>query len=156
MGKIDLASVPGKTGSGYPAPWGAQFAGRTNWRLGDAGGLTQFGVTRTEVAPQSASSLRHWHVNQDEFILVLEGELVLEMDSGETLMGPGDCAAFPAGVEDGHCMVNRTDSPATFLCIGTRTPEETAYYPGIDMKVEAGPDGFAYQHLDGTPYPTNS
>ena len=156
MGKIDLDRVPARTASSYPQPWAAAVAGRTSWKLGDAAGLSQFGATLTEMLPGSRSSLRHWHAEQDEFIVMLDGELVLEMDSGETVMRAGDCAAFPAGVADGHCMVNRSDRPGRFICIGTRTDTDTGHYPGIDLKAEVRGKDTVFTRCDGTPYPKNT
>ena len=115
MPKLDLTRVPEKTGSIYPAPYAEQMAGRRSLRLGQAGGLTQFGVNLVTLDPGARSSLRHWHQNEDEFVMVTEGLLMLVQDGGETLMGPGECAAFPAGDRDGHCFVNRSDQVGRFL-----------------------------------------
>lgn len=150
MGKLDLSQIPPRRGSGYPKPWGDQFGGREVLAVGKASGLTQFGANIVTLDPGAASSLRHYHMEQDEFVIVLEGELTLRMDNGDTPMGPGDCAAFPAGVTDGHCMVNLSDASARFFVVGTHTPTETAYYSDVDMMVTAGPDGFAYTRKDGS------
>ncbi|MDP3960050.1 MAG: cupin domain-containing protein, partial [Pseudorhodobacter sp.] len=110
MPVIDLATVPLKTGSIYPEPYASQMAGRSSLRLGDAGGLTQFGANLVILAPGAKSSLRHWHAAEDEFVMVTQGECVLVQDAGETVMHPGDCAAFPAGNPDGHHFLNRTQA----------------------------------------------
>jgi uncharacterized cupin superfamily protein len=152
MPKIDLAKVPVKTGSIYPEPYAAQMQGRSSLRLGQAGGLTQFGANLVILAPGARSSLRHWHRNEDEFVMVTEGECVLVQDAGETLMLPGDCAAFPAGDPDGHCFINRSSAEARFLVVGTKAPSEVATYSDVDMVVamEGGSARFAYK--DGTPW----
>jgi uncharacterized cupin superfamily protein len=152
MPKIDLAKVPVKTGSIYPEPYAAQMQGRSSLRLGQAGGLTQFGVNLVILAPGARSSLRHWHRNEDEFVMVTEGECVLVQDAGETLMLPGDCAAFPAGDPDGHCFINRSSAEARFLVVGTKAPSEVATYSDVDMVVvmEGGSARFTYK--DGTPW----
>jgi uncharacterized cupin superfamily protein len=152
MPKIDLAKVPVKTGSIYPEPYAAQMQGRSSLRLGQAGGLTQFGVNLVILAPGARSSLRHWHRNEDEFVMVTEGECVLVQDAGETLMLPGDCAAFPAGDPDGHCFINRSTTEARFLVVGTKAPSEVATYSDVDMVVvmEGGSARFTYK--DGTPW----
>jgi uncharacterized cupin superfamily protein len=152
MPKIDLAAVPVKTGSIYPAPYAAQMAGRRSLRLGRAGGLTQFGVNLVILEPGARSSLRHWHRNEDEFVMVLEGRLVLIEDAGETELAPGDCAAFPAGVPDGHCLVNRTASQARFLVVGTSAPHEVATYSDVDLMVELEGDTATFTRRDGSPY----
>lgn len=152
MPKIDLASVPVKTGSLYPAPYAARMAGRSSLRLGQAGGLTQFGANLVTLDPGARSSLRHWHLHEDEFVMVIDGALVLIEDAGETAMDAGDCAAFPAGVPDGHCIVNRSDTVARFLVVGTKAPREEATYSDIDMKVTLADGGATFTRKDGTPY----
>jgi uncharacterized cupin superfamily protein len=136
MPVIDLASVPVKTGSIYPEPYASMMAGRSSLRLGDAGGLTQFGVNLVTLQPGALSSLRHWHLNEDEFVMVTEGECTLVQDAGETVMRPGDCAAFPAGNPDGHHFINRTDAVARFLVVGSKAPREVATYSDVDLRVE--------------------
>jgi uncharacterized cupin superfamily protein len=126
---------------------------RSYLKLGDAGGLTQFGANITILEPGGVSSMRHWHTSQDEFVMVTRGEVVLVNDDGETVMAEGDCAAFPAGVENGHHFLNRSDHEARFLVIGTRTPHETAYYSDVDMMV-VDVDGVAtYTRKDGSAIP---
>jgi uncharacterized cupin superfamily protein len=151
MPKIDLDKVPVRTGSSYPAPHDAAVEGRSGQRLGDAGGLTQFGVTLTRLAPGAASSLRHWHEKQDEFIIVTEGELTLVEDGGETVLKAGDCAAFPAGVANGHCVQNLTDKPGAFFVVGAKTPQETAWYSDIDMKLDVHGEKMRFTRRDGSP-----
>ena len=150
MSVLDLARVPLKTGSIYPSPYAEMMAGRSSLRLGEAGGLTQFGVNLVTLAPGAMSSLRHWHLNEDEFVMVTNGECVLVQDAGETVMRPGDCAAFPAGKPDGHHFLNRSDQPAQFLVVGTKAPREVATYSDVDMMVhqEKGTARFTYK--DGT------
>ncbi len=152
MPKIDLATVPVRTGSIYPEPYAAQMRGRSSLRLGQAGGLTQFGANLVILAPGARSSLRHWHRHEDEFVMVTQGECVLVQDAGETVMRPGDCAAFPAGDPDGHCLVNRSKAEARFLVVGTRAPSEVVTYSDVDMMVvmEGGDARFTYK--DGTPW----
>lgn len=151
MPKIDIDRVPVKTGSIYPPPYDAMMAGRTSLRLGQAGGLTQFGVNLVTLAPGALSSLRHWHAEEDEFVMVTEGECVLIEDAGETLMRAGDCAAFPAGVPDGHHFVNRSAAPARFLVVGSRAAREVATYSDIDMMVTVEGGRAAFTRKDGGP-----
>ncbi len=147
MPKIDLAKVPVKTGSVYPSPYAEMMAGRSSLRLGDAGGLTQFGVNLVTLEPGALASLRHWHLKEDEFAIVLEGALFLIEDEGETPMRPGDCAAWKAGVANGHHFVNRSDRPARFLVIGSRIADEVASYADVDMKIHmnGGKPRFTYR-----------
>lgn len=151
MPKLDLTQVPVKSGSIYPAPYAEMMAGRTSLRLGDAGGLTQFGVNLVTLQPGALSSLRHWHLNEDEFVMVTAGECVLVQDEGETAMRAGDCAAFPAGDGNGHHFINRSDAPATFLVVGTKAAHEVCTYSDVDLKVEMGGGKAHFTHKDGSP-----
>ena len=151
MSRLDLSSIPVQTGTGYPDPFAEAVNGRSKQALGDAGGLTQFGVNLVELKPGAASSQRHWHSHEDEFVMVVSGELTLVTDEGETLMRAGDCAAFPAGRPNGHHLINRGWGNALFLCVGSRFQEDRALYPDIDLVHESKTD--SYFHRDGTPYP---
>jgi uncharacterized cupin superfamily protein len=151
MPKLDLSRIERRRGSVYPGKLDATMDGRSSLRLGDAGGLTQFGVNLVQIEPGGMSSLRHYHMEQDEFLMMTSGTLVLVDDDGEHEMQPGDCASFPAGDPNGHHLINRTDAPATFLVVGTRTPTETAYYSDIDMMVKQDASGFAFTRKDGSP-----
>lgn len=152
MPVIKLDTVPVRTGSIYPAPYAEMMKGRSSLRLGDAGGLTQFGANLVTLEPGALSSLRHWHENEDEFVMVTEGECTLIQDEGETIMRPGDCAAFPAGDRNGHHFINRSDRVARFLVVGTRAPREVAHYSDVDMclRLEGGKAEITYR--DGTPW----
>jgi uncharacterized cupin superfamily protein len=155
MPVIDPRKVPVKTGTIYPEPYAAMMNGRSSLRLGEAGGLTQYGVNLVMLEPGAMSSLRHWHHNEDEFVWIVEGDCTLVQDQGETVMRPGDCAAFPAGDPDGHHFVNRTDKVAKFLVVGTKAPQETAVYADVDMMVHmtTGLGGKAeFTYKDGTPW----
>ena len=151
MPKIDIAAVPQRKGSDYPAPLDAPCAGRVRQRLGDAGGITDFGVNLTRLPPGNWSSQRHWHSHEDEFVYVLEGEVTLIEDGGETVLRAGDCAAFPKGTGNGHHLINRSDVMAVYLEIGTRRPADVTVYSDIDMTI-ASSDG-RFMHKDGAPYP---
>ncbi len=153
MPKIDIGKVAVDTRTGYPEPFRRAVVGRERQRLGNAVGLDQFGVNLSRLKPGAASSQRHWHQNEDEFVYVLEGELMLVEDGGETVLKPGDAAGWKAGVANGHCLVNRTDRDAVYLEIGSRAARETATYPDIYMRAERDNTGMRYVHRDGTPYP---
>jgi uncharacterized cupin superfamily protein len=152
MGVIDQTRARVKTGSIYPEPYASQMAGRSSLRLGEAAGLTQFGANLVTLAPGARSSLRHWHKAEDEFVMVLDGALVLLQDEGEYHLGPGDCAAWKAGDPNGHCLVNRTDTPARFLVVGSRAPHEVATYSDVDMVMELKDGAMTLTHRDGTPW----
>jgi len=152
MPKIEIASLPVATRTGYPPPHDARVAGRSRKRLGDAVGLDQFGVNLTTLEPGSASSLRHWHENEDELVYVLEGELTLIEDEGETVLRPGDAAGFKAGVANGHCLVNRSQRDAVFLEVGSRAKGERVRYPDVDLAAAKDETGVRYTRKDGTPF----
>jgi uncharacterized cupin superfamily protein len=150
--RIDSKTVPAVTGSRYPAPFDAPCAARVRVPLGDAAALTDFGVNLLKLPPGAWSSQRHWHSSEDEFVYVLEGEVVLITDAGEETLRPGDCAGFKAGVKDGHHLQNRSKGPVVLLEVGSRRPaEDEGEYPDIDLRFLKGDAGFA--RMDGTPYP---
>jgi uncharacterized cupin superfamily protein len=151
MKKIDAANLPVQSGSGYPSPLDQPCAGRQRTRLGDAAGLTQFGVNLLRLPAGAWSSQRHWHSVEDEFTYVLEGEVVLVTDEGEEVLRAGDCAGFRAGDANGHHFQNRSDADVVLLDIGSRRPEADAVdYPGLDLILAAGDR--MYRHRDGSPY----
>jgi uncharacterized cupin superfamily protein len=153
MPKIDIAKIPVDNVTNYPDPFWQPIEGRGRKRLGNAIGLTQFGVNLTTLKPGTWSSQRHWHRNEDEFIYVLQGELVLREDHGETVLKPGDAAGWKAGGRVGHCLINRSDRDAVYIEVGTRTAVETAVYPDIDMRAERDKNGSRYLKKTGEPYP---
>ncbi len=152
MGVIDQSKLPVRTGTIYPEPYASQMAGRSSLRLGDAAGLTQFGANLVILQPGARSSLRHWHRNEDEFVMVTEGELILVQDEGEYVMRPGDCAAWPAGDSNGHCFLNRTDREARFLVVGTKSPDEVVTYSDVDFVIAMEDARRASATSDGTPW----
>ena len=150
MKKIDVGAAPVHKGCGYPPPFDGPCRERVRHALGDAAGLTQFGVNLQRLPPGTWSSRRHWHTAEDEFVWVLQGEVVLVTDAGEELLTAGDCAGFKAGVADGHHLQNRSNNDALILEIGSRRPEEDIVaYPGIDLRWS---DKSGYAHKDGIPY----
>ncbi|MFO1415152.1 MAG: cupin domain-containing protein [Burkholderiales bacterium] len=150
MPKIDVSQVPVRIGAGYPAPHDGACAGRTRKRLGDAGGLRDFGVNLMTLPPGRWSSQRHWHSHEDEFVHVLEGELTLVEDGGEVVLRAGDCAAFPKGTGNGHHLQNRGSSVAVYLEVGSRHPDDLTTCSDIDL-MSSNQDG-AFVHKDGSPY----
>jgi uncharacterized cupin superfamily protein len=151
MPKLDLTAVPARTGTNYPEQFAGPMKDRIRQRLGDAAGLTQFGVNLLQLSPGAWSAQRHWHSHEDEFVYIVSGEVVLITNEGEQTLRAGDCAGFPAGAPNGHHLVNRSGAMAVCLEVGSRDPERDAVdYPDIDMVCQASSDG--YQHRDGTPY----
>jgi uncharacterized cupin superfamily protein len=153
MPKIDIAKLPVEANTNYPDPFWKAVVGRERKRLGNVVGLSQFGVNLTTLKPGAWSSQRHWHANEDEFIYVLSGELVLCEDHGETVLKPGEAAGWKANSRVGHCLINRTQRDAVYIEVGTRATHETAVYPDIDMRCERDKTGMRYMKKTGEPYP---
>ena len=152
MPKIDLTKLQPRESTSYPDAFKPVVKGREKTALGNAADLSQFGVNLTRLKPGAASALRHWHENEDEFVYMLAGELVLIEDGGETIMRPGDCAGFKANVANGHHLVNRTQRDALYLEIGTRAKSERAHYPDVDLEFERDETGVRILHKNGEPY----
>jgi uncharacterized cupin superfamily protein len=149
---VRLEEVIRKTSTGYPAPYNEQVSGRARAVLGNVFGLDQFGVNVVTLAPGAWSSHRHWHEREDEFIYVLEGELVLADDAGDHLMTPGMCAGFKAGNGNGHHLKNLSDQPTSYLEVGTRLLDDKAHYSDIDMLAIKENGGFRFTKRDGSAF----
>lgn len=145
---LDPTTVEAARGTTYPPEFDAACAARAKRRVGDALGLRAFGVNLVTLPPGTASSQRHWHSRQDEFVYVVEGEATLITDAGEQTLGPGMAAGFPAGRADGHHLVNRTEADVVYLEVGDRPPNDDVDYPDIDMLRR----GDRFVRRDGTPY----
>jgi uncharacterized cupin superfamily protein len=149
MPRIDISKIPAQPIASYPSEFAPTISGREKQRLGDAVGLTQFGVNITRIKPGSASALRHWHENEDEFIYMLEGELVLQENDGETVLKPGDAAGFKANSGNGHCLINRGNRDAVYLEVGTRARSERVHYPDVDFFMERDESGRRWYRKSG-------
>jgi uncharacterized cupin superfamily protein len=151
MSTLDAKSVKPRIGTNYPPLYAGVVAGRAKRVLGDVFGLTQFGVNLTTLEPGAWSSQRHWRAREDEFIHVVDGEITLVDDAGEHVLVQGMCAGFRAGVANGHCLMNKTGAPATYAEIGTRSADEVATYPDIDMKAVKVNGKYLMTKKDGSP-----
>ncbi|HFQ14826.1 MAG TPA: cupin domain-containing protein [Rhodobacteraceae bacterium] len=152
MPKIDIAAVPVRRATIYPEPFAGRTKGRSKQALGSAGGLSQFGVNLSRLAPGAASALKHWHENEDEFVFIVEGVATLIEGDRETPLAAGEAAAFKAGVETGHHIVNRSERDVVFLEIGSRASAERAHYPDDDLVFERINSTFRFSRRNGTPY----
>ncbi len=150
---LDPATLTPRTSSGYPEPYRSRVLPREKRALGDALGITQFGVNLTTLPPGKESSMRHWHTKEDEFIFILEGEVVLITNEGEQSLTPGMCAGFPAGVENGHQLVNRSSEPAKYLEMSNRDKSDAAFYSDVDLAYFRKPDGtVGFTRKDGSEF----
>lgn len=148
----ELPVNKGSDGISYPAPFDKGCDLFEAVSLGDAIGLTQFGVNIEKLLPGGMSSQRHWHENEDEFLYVLIGEVVLVENDAETVLNEGQAAGWKAGDSTAHHLINRTDEPAFLLIIGTRADSETVHYPDIDLHYSRKDGERQFTHKDGTPY----
>jgi uncharacterized cupin superfamily protein len=145
---LDPMSLPPRTSSGYPEPYRSRVLPREKRALGDACGISKFGVNHTTLPPGKESSMRHWHTHEEEFIFVLSGEVVLRTDAGEQVLKAGMCAGFPVSADgktgDGHQLINRSGEPAVYLEISNRDKADSACYPDVDLHFNgaASPDMF--------------
>ncbi len=146
------AAVDGRRGTIYPTQFKDGLDGRIKRALGDAGGLSQFGVNLTTLEPGAISAQRHWHSSEDEFVYILDGTLTLVTDAGEEQLSAGMAAAFPAGDANGHQIVNRSNAAATYLEIGTRMQEDDVVYSDIDLRMEKRDGQRTFKHRNGGPY----
>lgn len=149
MPKLDLDAIERTNRTGYPPPYDSPMAKRHYRRIAPAAGIQDFGVSHVVLEPGGISSQRHWHEDEDEFVIMLEGEAVLVEDEGETIMRPGDLAAFPKGVANGHRLVNRSTAPCVFVAIGKWATTD-CHYPDIDLHLDGATSRFTRK--DGTPY----
>jgi uncharacterized cupin superfamily protein len=148
MPKIDLESIEQVNRTGYPPPFDREVQGRWYRRIAPATGLTAFGVSHVVLKPGAWSSQRHWHVGEDEFLVMVTGEAVLVDDEGEHILRPGDCAAFPMNDGNGHHLQNRGEEDCVFVVVGAGE-NQGGDYSDIDMRFT--PDD-GYVHKDGRPY----
>ena len=148
MPKIDLDAVPQVNRTGYPPEHAAQVSGRWYRRLSPASGITQFGASHVVLKPGAWSSQRHWHDDEDEFLVMLSGEAVLVEDEGSTVLRPGDICAWPKGNGNGHHLRNESRADCSFVVIGSGAGGGGGY-SDIDMMFTADS---RYVRKDGTPY----
>lgn len=149
---LDPADLPAQRGTTYPEPFRARVAPRSKKKLGDALGLTQFGVNLVTLEPGGQSALRHWHTREDEFIYLLAGEVVLVTDAGEQILRAGQCAGYAAGARDAHHFINRSREPAQYLEIGSRFDDDIAHYPDDDLMWAVRDGRQVPARKDGRPY----
>ena len=149
---LDPATVEEIRRSGYPEPYRSRMGDRAKRRLGDACGLTRFGVNLVTLGPGGQSALRHWHTIEDEFVYVLSGEVVLISDEGEQILRAGNCAGYPAGKRNAHHFVNRSSASAQYLEVGSRIEGDNAFYPDDDLMWGFDENGEYAAHKNGQRY----
>ena len=148
MPKLDLDAIPQTNKTGYPPEYADKVQGRWYRRMAPASGITDFGYSHVTLKPGAWSSQRHWHEGEDEFVVILAGEAVLVENDGETVMRPGDIAAWPKGTANGHVLINRSDADCVFIAVG-RPAETACHYPDIDMHLS---DDGKFRRKDGSDF----
>jgi uncharacterized cupin superfamily protein len=152
-GGIYPREIEPRTGTGYPEPYQENVAARSKRVLGDAFGLSRYGVNLVELSPGTWSSQRHWHTQEDEFIYVVSGELTLVSDAGDQTLTAGMVAGFPASDPDGHHLINKGEETAVYLEIGDRNPQDEVFYPDIDLLYKLNEEGrHQFTNREGAPY----
>ena len=125
---------------------------RAKRRLGDACGLTRFGVNLVTLGPGGQSALRHWHTLEDEFVYVLTGEVVLVTNDGEQTLRPGMCAGYPAGRRTRITSSTAARRPRPISRVGNRAEGDNAFYPDDDLMWVEDENGVFAAHKDGRRY----
>jgi uncharacterized cupin superfamily protein len=136
----------------YPPALSSRVEGREKRPLGDLFGLTRFGVNLTVLRPGAASSLRHAHSRQDEFVYILQGRPTLHTDEGRQELSAGMCAGFRAGTGNAHSLINESGEIVVYLEIGDRSPGDEVTYPDDDLLAQLVDGVWVFSHKDGTPY----
>lgn len=149
-GKLNLDTIPEDHSADYPPPHQAVTQGRSIKNLHDAAGLDQLDAKMVTLQPGAKSALLHWHEHQDEMVIVTSGVCTLVHNAGEIDLETGECAAFPAGIDDAHTFVNHTDFPVSFVVIGPVSDSQTVHYPDDDLMLEIDGPAKAYSRIDGT------
>ncbi len=148
---IDPMTIEAGAGTLYPVHLDCPAETRIKRRLGDALGLTKFGVNLSILPPGAWSAFRHWHEQEDEFVYILEGEATLVTDAGEQILGPGSAAGFPGGKADGHVLKNNSENNVVYLEVGNRFDDEDVHYPDVDLHLEKRPGKLQYYDKKGNP-----
>ena len=141
MPKVDLSKIAQTNATGYLPPLDQPVAGRWYRRVGPPNGLTDFGVSHVRLDPGAWSSQRHWHVGEDELVVMIEGEAVLVEEGARTLLRAGDLATFAKGVANGHHLVNESEAPCLFVAVG-KMAKSDCHYPDIDLHLDGATDAY--------------
>jgi uncharacterized cupin superfamily protein len=136
----------------YPPMLAARVKGREKRPLGDLFGLTNFGVNLTRLPPGAASSLRHAHARQDEFVYILHGSPILHTDEGRLQLSPGMCAGFKAGTGNAHSLINESSEDVLYLEVGDRTEGDNVSYPDDDLCARFTGGAWVFTRKNGAPY----
>lgn len=109
-------------------------ARRINKSLGDATGITGFGIHHIEVPAGADSTEHHRHHHEDECVYVLSGRAVLTLDDETFELGPGDFVGLPAG-GPAHSLHNPGPDPLRCLVVGNRFAHDVGDYPRLAKRL---------------------
>ena len=133
--KRNALEASGHVATAYPEAFARRLAGLRKRAADGEFDVVDFGVRQTTLGPGCRAALRHGQTHRDEFVYVLQGELVLADDDGELTLLKGTCTGLRAGAKGQH-VVNRTGKEAVYLEIGDRLPGEDAGQSEDDLIAE--------------------
>jgi uncharacterized cupin superfamily protein len=96
-------------------------------RLGRQAGTVKTGVSLWEVAPGEAAYPYHWHMVEEEIVVILEGTPALRTPDGWRTLEKGEVVAFVVGEEGAHQILNDTDRTVRFLSFSNQHAEVCVY-----------------------------
>ncbi len=98
-------------------------------RIGRQLGSEKLGLSYWELPPGQAAYPYHWHLTEEELLVVTRGTPSLRTPDGWRELDEGEVVAFPRGEEGGHQLVNRTDATVRFLAFSTQPGPDIVMYP---------------------------
>lgn len=113
-------------------PWedyshGQRFGLRSR-PLGEYGGGSHVGVCMELLAPGKQTWPAHYHMLEEEHLLILDGQATLRLGDKTYELSANSYVCFPAGQKAGHCLVNNSGQPCRYLIIGERNPNDVIVY----------------------------
>jgi quercetin 2,3-dioxygenase len=117
------------------------------WMLSRAAGLGRIAVNLAWLPQGKESAVYHVHYREEEWLYVLEGRGIAEVDGSEHAVGPGDFLGFPPGVA--HHLRNPGQDRLLFLEGGEIIPDvEVADFPRLGRRAVRFGSGFAVYPID--------
>ncbi len=98
-------------------------------RLSRAAGSERLGLSLWELPPGEAAYPYHYHLAEEELLLILDGQPTLRTPEGWRELPQGEVVAFPRGEAGGHQLVNRTQETVRFLAFSTSGEPDIVIYP---------------------------
>lgn len=98
-------------------------------RVGRQLGAERLGASLFEVAPGEAAYPYHYHLGEEELLVILEGRPSMRTPAGWQQLEEGEVLSYPAGEAGGHQLVNRGEEVVRFLAISTSGAPDVVMYP---------------------------